>query len=67
MPSLFVDTSYLIARFNRHDAFHQRATEMTNELTSEPASRLTTTVMILEEFLTDMSRRHPQLKREVVS
>jgi predicted nucleic acid-binding protein len=62
VPSLFVDTSYLIARFNENDAFHEHAVEVANRLTSDPGARLTSTVMIAEEFLTDMSRRDAQLK-----
>ncbi len=66
MSSLFVDTSYLIARFNTNDAFHKRAIELADRLGSDQTTRLVVTVMIIEEFLTDMSRDDVPLKSSAI-
>ena len=63
MPPLFVDTSHLIALFNDDDAFHAAAVEAAARVASSTDTRLTLTVMILEEFLTDFARADARSKR----
>lgn len=60
MLRAFLDTSYLIAGFNPFDEWHATATRVTAAL--PPDTGLVTTLHVLEEFLTDLSKRDANLK-----
>jgi predicted nucleic acid-binding protein len=66
VPAVFVDTSYLIAVNNDEDEFHARAVGVGERVTASADTRLTLTVMILEEFLTHFARSHAQMKERAV-
>jgi predicted nucleic acid-binding protein len=63
VPSLFVDTSHLIALFNDDDESHGIAVEAARRVASGASARVVVTVMILEEFLTDFARADPRSKQ----
>ena len=64
MRRTFVDTSYLIALFNRLDTWHDIALQLTERIAG---TRLVTTLLVLEEFLTDLSKRDATLKSEAAA
>ena len=66
MSSIFLDTSHVIALFSEDDAFHAQAIAIHDRVSADPATRLITTVMVIEEFLTDVARREAPLKLQAV-
>jgi uncharacterized protein len=59
---LFIDTSYLVALFHHDDEFHERAA-----LQDLNGVQLVTTLLVLEEFLTDLSKRNARMKAEAAA
>jgi hypothetical protein len=66
MPSIFLDTSHVIALFSQDDTFHERSIEIHDRVATATTTRLITTVMVIEEFLTDVARREAPLKLDAV-
>ena len=56
MRYVFGDTSYFIALVNDLDVLHDRARSLSNEFAAT-AGKIVTTLSVLEEFLTEWSRR----------
>jgi len=65
--ALFVDTPYFVAIFNGDDEWHAQAMRIGDELASSPDVRFVTTLGVLGEFLTYMSKRHQATKSEAVA
>jgi hypothetical protein len=65
--TLFVDASYFVAIFNEDDEWHAPALRLGDEFARASDVRFVTTLAVLGEFLTSMSRRHDAMKTEAVA
>ena len=64
MPRTFIDSSHLIAVFNPHDEWHDSAIEAAERLDAHGDPRFVTTLLVLEEFLTDLAKNDATLKTQ---
>ncbi|WP_416674110.1 type II toxin-antitoxin system VapC family toxin [Egbenema bharatensis] len=62
MRILFVDTSYWVARFNRHDQWHQKARELSSQLGD---AQLLTSELVLVECLNYFSAFGAEMRQKV--
>ena len=63
MPSLFLDTSYLVAILDPEDKWHQKAVSINNKISSRRDFSIFVSTPVLTEFLGFFSKYSPPLRR----
>lgn len=67
MRRVFLDTSHLIAIFNDDDEWHERAVAAAARLGDEGPIGFVTTLLVAEEFLTNLAKRDPAMRERAAT